>query len=364
MLIWMYDAILLISAFIFGVVGTGIAYVVLRRMNVVDEPNERSNHSEPTLRGGGLGIIFAVTCFLTVADAPGAIIWGFLGLAGLSFWDDLKPLPASKRLLVQLALVTWAVLSTYNGHVLEGFLPLWAEKWLIIVAWLWFINLFNFMDGSDGLAGSEALCICAGLLAMTAVVDLPPYATSFSLLIFGGVLGFMVWNWHPAKIFMGDVGSIPLGFILGFMLVSLAGEGYWAAAVILPAVFVADASYTLLTRGLRGKRITQAHSEHAYQRAIRGGLAHDHVARTVIGVNIMLIILAVLTTLYTPLICHIAFVTAAYAIVFALLAYFAGQKKDGAASEDTPEYTEAEIVEEIPAPGAALADNTGEEKPA
>lgn len=337
-----YDIALVLSAFVFAVAGTGFAYALLRG-KVMDVPNARSNHAIPTPRGGGIGIVFAATGFLLVVDAQGAVVWGFLALALLSLWDDMRPLPARYRLLCHLAVASGVLLACYEGSIFGGWLPHQAEIAVLALAWVWFINLFNFMDGSDGLAASEALCICLGFIALGAAVSLPVHLFSYALVLLGAVAGFLMWNWHPARIFMGDVGSIPLGYILGFMLISLAGAGYWAAALILPAVFVADASLTLLRRIIRRERIFEAHSTHAYQKAIRGGMTHDAVARHVIGINLLLVVLAVAaTTMPAPW--KAGCVALAGVLVLALLIRFATRRNAHA------EVTEAEVVGEVPAP--------------
>lgn len=352
MFLWVYDVVLLFSTLVFAAAATGAAYALLRHFNVVDTPNARSNHSVPTPRGGGIGMIFAMLCFLLVVETPGALVWGVLLLAALSFLDDLRPLPAKHRLLGQVVIVGWLLLSTYQGALLDGALPRWVELPLLALAWLWFINLFNFMDGSDGLAGSEAACISVGLLMLGVVYHLPSHAFTYALVSLGAALGFLLWNWQPAKVFMGDVGSIPMGFLLGFMLISLAGAGHVAPALILPAYFVADASLTLLRRALKRERIFEAHSSHAYQRAIRAGMPHEEVARNVIGVNLLLVILAVLTALHEALWWQSMCLLLAYALAFGLIVYFTSTKRRVPAQAAGPDITEAEVVEEIPASGS------------
>lgn len=354
MSLWVYDTILLISAFVFAVFATGAAYALMLRIGAIDIPNSRSNHTRPTPRGGGLGIIFAAVCFLMVVDAPGDLIWGVLILAAVSFYDDLGHLPPRDRLAAQVVVVAWMLATQLPEAALSGFA--YHEVVLLVglagLAWLWFINLFNFMDGSDGLAGSEAVCISAGLLALAAVVPLPPDVQNGALVVLGSALGFIVWNWHPARIFMGDVGSIPLGFLLGFLLLSLAVGGYPAAALILPAVFVADASLTLTARLLRQERLLEAHSSHAYQRAIRGGMTHDAVARDVIGINIVLIVIAVFSTQTASLAWQWGLVGLAYVLAGLLLLRFSWRRSDSQLT-----VTEAEIVEEIPARRAPLPED-------
>lgn len=290
-----YDIILVLTALLLSFAGTGAAYAALKRLQVLDNPNTRSNHSVPTPRGGGLGIVATLAALLVVVGVPVAVLVGLVLLAAVSFLDDLRSLPARYRFAAQVIAVTWVML-TQESRIWPELLPQVVEYALIGLAWLWFINLFNFMDGSDGLAGSEGVCIAFGV----AIVSLAHPLSLFGLIVGASILGFLPWNWHRAKIFMGDVGSIPLGFMLGYLLLQLAFNGYLIAALILPAVFLVDATFTLFRRLTKGERIFEAHSQHGYQRAIRAGLAHDEVAREVIAINMILLILA-LTSIAYPL---------------------------------------------------------------
>lgn len=317
---WVYDSILFISTFLFALCGTGVAYYSLKRAHLLDTPEERSNHTVPTPHGGGLGVMVTVVCFQVVIGSPLLLILGSLLLMGISFWDDVKNLPPSWRLLVQFVIVALVLVNDYEGKVFPDFIPHWLELPILAVAWVWFINLFNFMDGSDGLAASETISICTGLFILSWSVSLPHDAFLNCVILTGSLLGFAVWNWHPAKIFLGDAGSVPLGFLLGFMLISLAGHGYWQAALILPAYFITDATLVLARRLLQGKKIWQAHSEHFYQRAIRKGMAHDEVAKRVIALNIILIVLTVISTV-NPMMAYLS-LAAAYMATLALLHRF------------------------------------------
>jgi UDP-N-acetylmuramyl pentapeptide phosphotransferase/UDP-N-acetylglucosamine-1-phosphate transferase len=211
------------------------------------------------------------------------IVLGAVLLAAVSWLDDLRGLSPVARLLAQAAAVLIGV------FVLSG-----PQEPLHLAAiglvWIWWINLFNFMDGIDGLAGSEAAAIAAGLLLFASVeagADLALRTLAAALT--GAAIGFLVWNWSPAKIFLGDVGSVPLGYILGFLLLDLAVRGYWKIALILPLYFLADATITLVRRLLRGERFWQAHREHFYQQAVRRGLGHAAVAKRVIAADLVLI---------------------------------------------------------------------------
>src|SRR5205085_11238320 len=153
------------------------------------------------------------------------------------------------------------------------------------------INAFNFMDGIDGIAGSEAAAIGAGVaLLALAHLDVVGLGTGlFGAAAAGASLGFLRWNWQPAKLFMGDVGSVPLGYLLGWLLLTLAGAGYWAPALIVPLYFLVDASWTLLRRLARGEKIWQPHRQHFYQRAVQAGRSHAAVVLRVIAADMVLI---------------------------------------------------------------------------
>jgi len=165
------------------------------------------------------------------------------------------------------------------------------------LAWLWFINLYNFMDGIDGITGIETLVITLGIIVLAQITDgAPDTLQGPALVIAATAVGFLIWNWAPAKIFMGDVGSVPLGFVLGWLLLDLAGEGYVLAALILPGYYLTDATVTLFSRLLRGEKIWQAHRQHAYQQAVQNGLSHGSVSIRVALAGMALIALAAAST--------------------------------------------------------------------
>ncbi|KAA0688718.1 MraY family glycosyltransferase [Azospirillum brasilense] len=280
---------------------TGRVLAYLRRKAILDHPNDRSSHSIPTPRGGGWGVMLTLlpvwTLIAMTADHPLRalpILAGTVALMAVSWMDDRRGLGPAPRFLAQIAAVV-AGLSALpgDGLVFQGLLPFWVDRLVAAVGWLWFVNLFNFMDGIDGLAGSEAASIGAGLALVAALGALDPALALYGLAAAGAALGFLVWNWHPAKLFMGDVGSVPLGFTLGWLLLALAASGPWVAALLIPAYFLADATVTLLRRLAEGKKVWQAHREHFYQKAIQRGRNHAQVVRLVLALNAMLLLLAV-----------------------------------------------------------------------
>jgi len=280
-------------------VTTGLTLKFLRKKAILDQPNERSSHCVPTPRGGGLGVLAIILPSLglifAISPQPPSealfILGSLLALAGISWLDDIKTLGAASRFGVQILCVVFCLsFMTFPTEGLSfGLLPFWLEKIIMGMAWIWFINLFNFMDGINGITGTEVLSINGGLLILGLFLPLSLAAHFTSLALAAAALGFLYWNWGQAKIFMGDVGSIPLGFLIGWVLIGLALEGYGVAALILPLYYLMDATLTLLNRLRRGEKIWQAHREHFYQKAHQSGLSHSQVVTAIGLLNLTLI---------------------------------------------------------------------------
>jgi UDP-N-acetylmuramyl pentapeptide phosphotransferase/UDP-N-acetylglucosamine-1-phosphate transferase len=299
---WLLTAAWFAVAFLGALIGTGLVLRILRRRAILDHPNERSSHAVPTPHGGGIALVFVLLpAWAVIAlGVPGQtfIIWLVLGaallLAGVSWADDLTGISRSIRFAAHIAAVS-LVLSALPGDafLFQGVLPLALDRLAAGILWVWFINLFNFMDGIDGIAGAEVAAIGFGLFLIAFVAG-AEVQSLFGLTLAATALGFLWWNWHPAQVFLGDVGSVPLGYLLGWLLLEAALKGFWAAALILPLYYLADATITLLRRLLSGERIWQAHAQHFYQRAVRRGLSHATVVRIILLANGVLIVLALL----------------------------------------------------------------------
>jgi UDP-N-acetylmuramyl pentapeptide phosphotransferase/UDP-N-acetylglucosamine-1-phosphate transferase len=282
---------------------TGLVLLWLRHRQILDHPNDRSSHERPTPRGGGLAVIpVVVLCWTALAvlelapRATLAAVAGAIGLAVISWRDDRQSLPVHIRLAAQGAAVLLGILFLPGaGQVFQGLLPPVLDRLAAGLLWIWFINLFNFMDGIDGITASETVTIGLGtaLIAYVAA-DFETGAVMLGLSVAAAALGFLMWNWHPAKLFLGDVGSIPLGFLLGWLLLGLAGTGAWAPALILPLYYLVDATLTLLFRLVRFRRVWQAHREHFYQRAVQRGASHGAVVLRIAAANLALVLLALL----------------------------------------------------------------------
>ena len=296
---YFYLVLLVLSAFGLSAAGVYGLLIWLPRLSMVDTPNERTNHKAPTPRGGGLAMSISMLGFLTVSGLSGMVIAGAVVLLIVSFLDDVYSLSAKWRLLIQAVAVAMGLSGLPDMAITAGFIPLWAERVLMGISWLWFVNLFNFMDGVDEISSLQALSICIGLLAVSVLVVNP--LTSLWLdapIVIAAVLGFWWFNRHPARIFMGDSGSVPLGYVLGFLLLYLAVKGQWVAALILPAYYMVDATITLLRRLLRGENIAQAHSSHAYQRAVRSwGGNHRALTGRLLVLQLLLIALATVSAM-------------------------------------------------------------------
>jgi UDP-N-acetylmuramyl pentapeptide phosphotransferase/UDP-N-acetylglucosamine-1-phosphate transferase len=284
--------IALITAFALSVWAVGL---VLSRLTL-DHPNDRSSHSVPTPRGGGLGIVpVALLVWLLFADyRPWVLLIGAVILLLLSLLDDRRGLSALTRLIVQAGIVLAFVLTLPLPA--SPLLPAPLISLAASFALLWFVNLYNFMDGIDGITGVETISLGLGIALVASFADNAQILVIPALALAGSGLGFLVWNWHPAKVFLGDSGSIPLGLLAGGLLLCLALMGFWQAALILPAYYLADASLTLGRRLLAGEKIWKAHRQHFYQRACRGGAGPARVSSTIFMGNMGLILSAFATS--------------------------------------------------------------------
>lgn len=289
---------IVVAAGLVACLGTRALIPLLSRAAVLDHPNERSSHATPIPRGGGIAVVGAILpAWLALAGLGGIarplspVLAGTLLLALVSWIDDRRGLSPAPRFLAQMVAVCVGMVALKaGGAVFQGWLPPVLDAVGAALLWLWFVNLFNFMDGIDGLAGGEAAAIAGGLVLFATIgVGRDPGLAALAGALGAAALGFLVWNRAPARIFLGDVGSVPLGFLLGFLLLMVAARGFWKIALILPLYFLADATLTLLRRLWRGERVWQAHRQHFYQRAVQRGLGHGEVVRQVIAADLVLI---------------------------------------------------------------------------
>ena len=244
-------------------------------LRVLDHPNPRSLHTISVPRTGGLGMVLGV--LISWVFLPGILplsVWlGVALLALISFADDIFGLPALGRLLIHGLVAIWfSVVLLFEAHG-------WMIVAIIAISTIWMINLYNFMDGSDGLAGGMTLVgfSCYGVTAWLAGNEL---FAMINFCIAAAAAAFLLFNFHPARIFMGDAGAIPLGFLAAALGVTGWTNGLWPLwlPILVFSPFIADASVTLVKRTLRGEKIWQAHREHYYQRVVQSGFGHRNTA--------------------------------------------------------------------------------------
>lgn len=239
----------------------------LRHRAVWDTPNARSSHSEITPRGAGIAVCGGIllSAVIWLGFHPEALhtimLTGAAVLAVVSWLDDRRGgLPAGLRLALHaFAIGAVVFILPADLRITPDWVPLWLERLLCFFAWLWFTNLFNFMDGINGITGGEMVAIGAGLVLLQAFGASLGSTAALAAIMAGGAVGFLPWNWNRAKVFLGDVGSVPLGYLAGWLLLDAALHGQWAAALILPMYYWIDATVTLLRRLWRreksGRRI-------------------------------------------------------------------------------------------------------------
>ncbi len=198
-------------------------------------------------------------------------------------------------------------------------MPWWLERALMLVGGVWFVNLVNFMDGIDWMTVAEVVPLTAGLAIFGLLGALPRDATLVAIALCGAIIGCAPFNRPVARLFLGDVGSLPIGLLLAWMLILLAGSGHLAAALLLPLYYFADATITLLRRLLNGENVLQAHRSHFYQRALDGGFSVYQIVGRVFAINIILVGLAAMTLVDKSMAVHVAILCAGSALVGAVL---------------------------------------------
>jgi len=262
-----------LAAFLVALLAARLLITPRARRFALDRPNERSLHEAPVPRTGGIAVALGIgaACALAWPGLP-AVLGAALALAAVSFIDDLVGLPTLARLALHLVAAGAALALGLAAGGPVAFV-------LLALALAWTANLYNFMDGADGLEGGMAV-FGFGSYALAALLSGDARLAALSASIAAAAGAFLVFNWHPARLFLGDVGSIPLGFLAGALGVAGWNAGIWPLwfPALVFAPFMSDATLTLLTRLARRERVWQAHREHYYQRLVRMGLGHRGTA--------------------------------------------------------------------------------------
>jgi Fuc2NAc and GlcNAc transferase len=283
-----------LTSFLVAILGTGLLVRFAPQLHLVDLPNERSSHVRPTPRGGGLALVVAITLGILLVPGPlplaiAPALWAALPIALVGLIDDRRGLSARVRLACHLLAALACVLLFARSVPLE---PHWPRAALVaasVLAIAWGTNLFNFMDGIDGIASLQAIFI-AGAGALLLGASAPPIAAALWVIV-AACAGFLVWNWAPARVFMGDVGSGFFGFLLAAIAVLTVLQGLASLPVwlILWGTFIADTGVTLARRVLRGERWWSAHRSHAYQHLSRRFASHAHSTLVYAAINLFVL---------------------------------------------------------------------------
>ena len=272
-------------------------------------PNARSSHTTPTPQGGGIAVVAAtlgITIIIVFAEGwfssdvttrlwPVFVATAFIALIGAI--DDIRTIAVVPRLVLQTLSVAAVIAALPADLQIVPLLPWWIERALLLLLGVWFVNLVNFMDGIDWMTVAEVVPVTGGLVVIGLLGAIPAPEIVVALTLCGAMIGFAPFNRPVARLFLGDVGSLPIGLLLLWLLLLAAGNGHLAAALILPLYYFADATMTLLRRMLNGKPFWQAHRSHFYQRATDRGFSVTEVIARVFAINLALVVLATLTVL-------------------------------------------------------------------
>lgn len=311
--------ILTISSFLLSVILVKLTIIIMARFGVVDKPSHRRAHSKITPRGGGIAFIitFCLLMMISEYEVSGSLNYSInllrllIPIALISFLDDILGVPILLRLLIHIFCSFLAIMWLIHPHkILHNELSLHIDLIAGAFALLTFLNFYNFLDGIDGITVSETIHISLTILILcTLRYDIIPNSSivaTIACIILGWSCGFALFNWQPASIFIGDVGSISLGFILGICLLTIAtaGDRLFAACVIASLYYIADAGITLTIRLVKGEKIWQPHLQHFFQKAVKKGFSHQMVVWLIIKCNFILMLLAI-GALFYPVVCII-----------------------------------------------------------
>jgi UDP-N-acetylmuramyl pentapeptide phosphotransferase/UDP-N-acetylglucosamine-1-phosphate transferase len=315
--------------------------VVLRPLlarYALTRPNARSSHKLPTPQGGGIAVVTAAlaSAWFGVLLSPGfandgrqllALSVATVLLAAVGAVDDIRGLGPAPRLLMQLFAVGIVIIALPAGFSIVPQLPMALERALLLLGGVWFVNLVNFMDGIDWMTVAEVVPVTAGAALLGAMGAEPSDGTLFALALLGAMIGFAPFNRPVAKLFLGDVGSLPVGLMLGWIMLLLAGRGHLVAALLLPLYYLADATVTLGRRLVRREAVWEAHRTHFYQRATDRGFTVAEIIVRVFVLNVALAALALVSAIEPDPRVDVATLALGSALVAWLLLTFARGKR-------------------------------------
>ncbi len=306
--------ILFIFAFIATTILTYILTKYFKTIGLVDIPSQRRSHNKITPRGGGLAIVIVVMTALSsfeyitsgLLTKSAKVLPPLFVIATVSFLDDVKPVPVLIRLITHLICSAFAIFLFFSLNFTNSALGYFIFA-ILVIALSGFVNIYNFMDGIDGMSCIESIHLSSTMLILSLlqfqVLANPYFIFSINIIILSCSIGFLIFNWQPAKIFLGDVGSISLGFLLGLCLLLLAttNSNLFIACAIASLYYVTDAVLTILIRLVNREKIWQPHLKHFFQKAVSKGKTHKRVVSIIAICNAFLMSLSVLS-LYSPII--------------------------------------------------------------
>jgi UDP-N-acetylmuramyl pentapeptide phosphotransferase/UDP-N-acetylglucosamine-1-phosphate transferase len=305
---------------------------------VMVQPGARSSHDQPTRQGGGIAVVLAVLLAVWVPFSPALLQYeagqlllltaATMLLALVGAIDDIRSLPAAARLAAQCIAVGAVVTALPNDVQILPQIPSSMERAGVFVAGVWFVNLVNFMDGIDWMTVAEVVPLTGAiaLLGLYGAIAVVPALIATALL--GAIIGFAPFNKPVARLFLGDVGSLPIGLFLAWLLIEVTGGGHLAAALILPLYYIADATITLARRVAAREAFWKAHRTHYYQRATDNGFTVPEIVARVFVVNLALAALALITVAAASTVLDLLALASAIAIVVWLLAIFASRSRN------------------------------------
>ena len=310
-----------IIALVTSLVITKLLIYAMPKFGIVDVPSQRRSHNKVTPRGGGLAFVLIYSILLpafeyfrigSIEDSI-IILQIFIPISVVSFWDDTSHVIIPIRLLVHFLCsclaIMWLIHPNSILHYYE--IPIYLDLVIGTLALLTFLNIYNFMDGIDGITVSQSLHYSLTILLLCFIrYDIIPNVDMVivtAVIIGGWSLGFICFNWQPARIFLGDVGSISLGFLIGICLLTIASASVklFAACVIASLYYIADGGITILIRAVKGEKIWEPHLQHFFQKSVSKGRSHKRTVKRIMKCNFLLMLLAV-HSLYYPVISIIA----------------------------------------------------------
>ena len=308
--------ILCITSALLSTLLTKLLIILLPKYGMLDVPSARRAHKKPTPRGAGIAFIIIFSLLLPAFEylmfgklnQTYIILEIFLPLSLISLWDDVSHVLISIRLLVHVICSFLAIMWLVHPNALFRFeIPIYLDLVIAAFALLNSINLYNFLDGIDGITVSETIHLSLTIIILCFfrydIIVNADIILSTSTIILGWAAGFIYFNWQPAKIFLGDSGSITIGFLIGLCLITMSSSSYelFIACLIAPLYYILDGGLTILIRLYKGEKIWEPHLQHFFQKSVRNGYSHKEVVKRIVKCNLLLMVLSI-NALYYPLI--------------------------------------------------------------